>query len=182
MANKVIGSIPYSLSLRPVSPGNTESEKKIFPTIQSRETVTLKMLAQHIREHGSSFSVGTLYGVLADMVECTKEMLMSGYRVSLDGLASFYLTGKAKAVDSVDDFNPSQITLSIRTEVDAEARAYVNTNPEFEYVMTREEQANAKKAAKAALPQASASEGGNTGGSGNQGGSGGNTGGGDVTE
>ena len=181
MANNVIGSIPYSLALRPVNPGNTESEKKIFATLQTRETVTLKMLAQHIREHGSSFSVGTLYGVLADMVECTKEMLKSGYRVSLDGLASFYLTCKSEAADNIDEFSTAGMELNIRTEVDPEAKSFVNANPEFEYVMTREEQAAAKKAAKANLPQAPADGGGSTGG--NTGGSGtGGSGTGDVEE
>ena len=77
--NKTIGSVPYSLALRPSIPGDKNSEKKIYGTIQQRETIGLRQLAGHIREHGSSFSVGTLQGVLSDMVECTKELLKQGY-------------------------------------------------------------------------------------------------------
>lgn len=153
MANKVIGSIPYSLGYRLVSPGDAESAKKIFATLQQRETVSLRLLAQHIREHGSSFSVGTLYGVLSDMVECTKELLKSGYAVDFEGLARFYLTCKSKGVEKDEDFNAAtDITaINVRADVDSEATAYMNNDVDFEYVMTREEQQKAKKAAKAAL-------------------------------
>ena len=164
MANKVIGAIPYSLALRPINPGDAESEKKIFPSLQERETVTLKQLAFHMSEHGTPFSAGTIQGVLTDMVSCTKELLKAGYSVDFEGLSKFYLTCSAEASDTVQDFTTQKIKrINIRTDVDAEASAFINTDVDYEYVMTREEQAAAKKAAKANLPQEETTDDGGSG-------------------
>jgi len=168
MANKVIGALPYSLSLKVVNPGDAESEKKIGATLQERECITLSMLAQHMADHGTPFSKGVIQGVLVDMVECTKELLKAGYSVDLTGLAKFSLHASSKLVDSVQDFNPQNDIkkIVIRAGVDKAATAFMNTDVDYEYVMTREEQAKAKKAAKAALPQAEATGGDDTGSSG----------------
>ena len=175
MANKTIGSIPYSLALKVCNPNETEVEKKIYALAQSRETIGLRTLARHIREHGSSFSAGTLYGVLSDMVDCTLELLKSGYSVDYEGLGRFYVTLTSEGADTVDEFSTSLIKqVNLRFDVDNAASAEVNTDVEFEYSMTRQEQAKAKKAAKAALPNSTGdnSGGGNDNGGGNGGGNG----------
>ena len=157
MSNKVIGSIPYSLSLRLVNPGDAESEKKIAAILQSRETIGLKMLARHMSEHNTSFSEGTLYGVLADMVSCTVELLRAGYSVDLEGLAKFHLTCQSELADNIDEFNPQGNIkkVNVRATIDKDAQTqFAVSTLDFEYAMTREEQAKAKKAAKANLPQA----------------------------
>ena len=153
MGNKTIGSTPYSLALHPSIPGDKHSEKKVYGSIQQRETIGLKTLAQHIREHGSSFSVGTLQGVLSDMIECTRELLKQGYSVDFEGLMRLYVTGKSQGVDSAEDFNPAVhfTRINLRGDVADEVQTYLNSEVEFEYVMTREEQRLAKKAAKEAL-------------------------------
>ena len=153
MATKSIGSIPYGLAKRPSVPGDKESRKLIYGTVQQRDTIDLHLLASHIREHGSSFSVGTLVGVLNDMVECTQELLKQGYSVHYNGLMRLYVTGNSAGVENAEDFNPSVHfeRLNLRGDVDEDVQAYLNDSPVFEYVMTRQEQAIAKKAAKAAL-------------------------------
>ena len=154
MGTKTIGSMPYSLALRPTIPGDKNcTEKKIYGSIQQRETIGLRTLAQHIHEHGSSFSVGTLQGVLSDMVECTRELLKQGYSVDFEGLMRLYATANSQGVDNVEDFNPAThfTRINLRGDVDDEVQSFLNSEPSFEYVMTREEQAKAKKAAKAAL-------------------------------
>lgn len=182
MANKVIGSIPYSLGLRLVNPGDAESEKKIGATLQSRETIGLRMLAKHMAEHNTVYSEGTLYGVLTDMVSCTIELLRAGYSVDLEGLAKFHLTCSCNLADNIDEFNPqSNIKkVNVRSSIDTEAQAQFGVATlDFEYAMTREEQASAKKAAKANLPQAPQDD--NTSGGGSSG-SGGDDGDDGVTE
>ena len=171
MANNVIGSIPYSLGKAPLTPGDPESEMGIRAIAQVRETIDLRTLAKHIREHGSSFSVGTLYGVLADMVACTVELLRSGYSVDFDGLGRFYNSLQSKVLelkegdDASNVYTASNIEhVNIRCAISDEAEAALNTDTEFEYVMTRKEQAAAKKAAKQAL---GLTDGGTTNGNGN---------------
>ena len=180
--------MPYSLALRPSIPGDKTSEKKIYGQIQQRDTIGLRTLATHIHEHGSSFSVGTLQGVLSDMVECTRELLKQGYSVDFEGLMRLYITANSQGVDKVEDFNPAVhfTHINLRGDVDDEGQNFLNNEPDYEYVMTREEQAAAKKAAKAALvvegsdnggyttPSGGGNTGGNTGGN-----EGGGTGGGD---
>lgn len=164
MANNQIGSIPYSLSLHLVNPGDAESAKKIAATLQSRETIGLRLLAKHMANHATGISEGTIYHVLADMVNCTLELLKSGYSVDLDGLAKFYLTCKSDMADTIQEFSTSMIkAINIRTSVDENAKSEVNTDVDYEYVMTREEQAAAKKAAKANLPQEETTDDGGSG-------------------
>ena len=153
MALKSIGSLPYSLSLRLTTPGDKTSEKKIYGQIQQRETVGLRTVATHIREHGSSYSVGTLQGVLSDMVDCTRELLKQGYSVNFEGLMRLYVTANSQGVSKAEDFNPSAhfTRINLRVDVDDDVQDFLNNNPDYEYSMTREEQAAAKKAAKAAL-------------------------------
>ena len=171
--------MPYSLALRPSVPGDKTSEKKIYGSIQQRETIGLRTLATHIHEHGSSFSIGTLQGVLSDMVECTSELLKQGYSVNFEGLMRLYVTANSQGVDKVEDFNPSVhfTRINLRGDVDDEIQNYLNNDPVYEYVMTREEQAAAKKAAKAALvvegtASPDPSEGGGNDGGGQQNGGG----------
>ena len=110
MVTKTIGSMPYSLALRPTVPGEKDcTEKKIYGSIQQRDTIGLRTLASHIHEHGSSFSVGTLQGVLSDMVECTRELLKQGYSVDFEGLMRLYITANSQGVDKVDDFDPTKM-------------------------------------------------------------------------
>lgn len=153
MGNKVIGSLPYSLGKRKSNPSEKNSEMKIFGLLQQRETIGLKTLAKHIREHGSSFSVGTLQGVLSDMVDCTQELLKQGYSVNFEGLMRLYVTANSQGVDSAEEFLPNAhfTHLNLRGDVDSAIDNFLNDNPEFEYVMTRDEQAKAKRDAKAAL-------------------------------
>ena len=171
MATKEIGSMPYSLALRPSNPGDKNSEKKIYGQIQQRETIGLRTLASHISGHGSSFSVGTLQGVLSDMVDCTRELLKQGYSVDFEGLMRLYITVNSQGVDKVEDFDPAVhfTRVNLRGDVDADVQNFLNNNPEFEYVMTRDEQAAAKRAAKAALVvEGSSNSGGTTPGGGSQ--------------
>ena len=165
MATKEIGSMPYSLALRPSIPGDKNSEKKIYGQIQQRKTVGFRTLATHIREHGSSFSVGTLQGVLSDMVDCTRELLKQGYSVNFEGLMRLHVTVNSQGVDKVEDFDPAVhfTHVNLRGDVDDDVDNFLNNNPEFEYVMTRGEQAAAKKAAKAALVVDGPDDGGGSG-------------------
>ena len=178
MANRIIGAIPYSLGLRLKNPSEKDSEKEIVAYRQERETIDLDLLAKHIREHGSSFSRGTIYGVLQDAVECIVECLQGGYGVLLNGLGKFGVTLKCEGVDMDDDngFTAANITgVKVTFNPDSEMVNDLNTNAEFEYVATRAAQAQAKKDEKErvangettqSISGSSNSGGGNSGGSG----------------
>ena len=150
MANRIIGAIPYSLGLRLKNPAEKDSEKGIVAYRQERETIDLDLLAKHIKEHGSSFSKGTIYGVLQDAVECIVELLQGGYGVLLNGLGKFGVAIQCETVDMDEEFSPANIKgVKVTFNPDSEMVNSLNTNAEFEYVATRAAQAQAKKDEKA---------------------------------
>ena len=110
MANRIIGAIPYSLGLRLKNPSEKDSEKEIVAFRQERETIDLALLAKHIKEHGSSFSKGTIYGVLQDAVECIVECLQGGYGVLLNGLGKFGISLRCSGADMDEEFSAANIT------------------------------------------------------------------------
>ena len=52
------------------------------------ETFDIEKLAKHMANHNTPYSAGVIKGVLADMVACTKELILDGKNVKLDDLAS----------------------------------------------------------------------------------------------
>ena len=57
------------------------------PVINS--TIDIEALAHHMASHNTPFSAGVIKGVLTDMVNCIKELILDGKNVKLDDLAIF---------------------------------------------------------------------------------------------
>lgn len=60
---------------------------KWFARAVSDETFDLAKLAEHMSKHNSPYSSGVIKGVLTDMVDCIKELLLDGKSVKIDDLA-----------------------------------------------------------------------------------------------
>ena len=60
------------------------------------ETIDLDGLAEHMSSHHSPYSKGAIKGVLTDMIQCIKELLLEGKNVKIDDLAIFSLGIKNK--------------------------------------------------------------------------------------
>ena len=70
------------------------------------ETIDLDGLAEHMSNHNSPYSKGVTKGLLTDMINCIKELLLEGKNVKIDDLAIFSLGIKNKvAADSEEDFS-----------------------------------------------------------------------------
>ena len=88
-----------------------------FPVIE--ETVTLEGLAEHMSNHNTPFSKGAIKGMLTDMVNCIKELLLEGKNVKIDDLAIFSLGirnagGALKAEDFTVSKNIKGVKLRAR--------------------------------------------------------------------
>ena len=100
--------------IRYVLKQNNNEDSKVYgkwfayPVIE--ETLNLDALAEHMSNHNSPFSKGTIKGLLTDMVNCIKEVLLDGKNVKIDGLAIFSIGIKNKkgGADSEEDFNVSK--------------------------------------------------------------------------
>lgn len=68
---------------------------KFYPEVDRNETLSLRGLAQHIKDHGSIYTRDVIEGVLIKMSECIPELVSQGVGVKLDGLGKFYPTARS---------------------------------------------------------------------------------------
>ena len=100
--------IQYSVALL-ANPQKPEEAKKAYAFIQLTGNVDINELAQHIIDHGSNFSKGTVVGVITDLVTCTKELLSQGYKVCLGDLGSFEPSLSSQGAKTKDEFTDANI-------------------------------------------------------------------------
>ena len=82
-------------------------KNKFYARAFHDETVGLEELAEHMANHNTPYSKGTIHGVLKDMVACVRELLLDSKKVKLDNLAIFSLGLTSKPADSPETFTPS---------------------------------------------------------------------------
>ncbi len=68
---------------------NAKANDKFFGRPFVTETIDLNSLAEHMASHNSPFSAGVIKGLMTDMVNCIKELLLEGKNVKIDNLAIF---------------------------------------------------------------------------------------------
>ena len=85
-----------------------------YPVIE--ETVNLEGLSEHMSSHNSPFSKGVIKGLLTDMVNCIKELLLEGKNVKIDDLAIFSIGIKNTkgGADDEEDFSVSKNISSVK--------------------------------------------------------------------
>jgi predicted histone-like DNA-binding protein len=85
-----------------------------YPVIE--ETVNLDGLSEHMSNHNSPFSKGVIKGLLTDMVNCIKELLLEGKNVKIDDLAIFSIGIKnAKGgAEKEEDFSVTKNISSVK--------------------------------------------------------------------
>ena len=62
---------------------------KFYPRVSYKQTLNIHEMAQHMAEHNTPFSEGTIEGILRDFVKCTREQTLMGNTVKVDDLAIF---------------------------------------------------------------------------------------------
>ena len=79
---------------------------KVYARPVVTQTINLDGLAEHMAEHNTGFSPGSVKGLLTDMVRCIKELVLKGIAVKIDDLAIFSIGLRTKSgADSTDDFS-----------------------------------------------------------------------------
>lgn len=88
---------------------NTNEKSDYVNMYSARATydgiVDLDGLVKHMASHNSPFSEGTIAGVLKDMVNCIKELLLDSKKVKISDLAIFSLGLKSVYASSPKTFN-----------------------------------------------------------------------------
>lgn len=82
---------------------------KVYARPVVTQTINLDGLAEHMAEHNTGFSPGSVKGLLTDMVRCVKELVLKGIAVKIDDLAIFSIGLRTKSgANSKDDFSVSK--------------------------------------------------------------------------
>lgn len=80
----------------------------------NEETYDTDRLAQHMSEHNTPYSPGVIKGVLTDMINCIKELMIDGKNVKLDDLAIFSVGIQSKGAPSLKEFSVAGNVTNVR--------------------------------------------------------------------
>ena len=104
--------INYSIAIMGTKPGTKKeniTQTKAYGTAQVHEVLTFEKFCQHVAEHNSPFSKGTIKGVLVDAVHCIREQLLAGNKVKLGELGDFHVELACEGAVTTDDFSTANI-------------------------------------------------------------------------
>ena len=142
--------INYSLVKRFAKVGDETSVMLTYGTAQAVKTLSLYDFAKHIAEHGSVYGRSDVQAILTMAVDCLREMLLAGYKVSLGDLGDFSVTLRGKGVEDANTYNPAAQVRKIRVNwTPGELFRNLAEDAEYNLVPTLREKAALLKAVKA---------------------------------
>ena len=137
--------IQYSVAMM-ANPMNAEEAKKAYANLQLTGVVALTELAEHITEHNSVYSKGTIVGVLTELGVCMRELILQGYKIQLGDIGSFSPTVSSEGIEKKEEFTAQNIkSMSVLFSAGT-ALQNLRRDAEFEKTITRKAQAAALKA------------------------------------
>ena len=81
-------------------------------TVTMGKTVELEDLAEHMAQHNTPYSEGVIKGVLTDMVNCIRELVLEGKSVKIPNLCIFSAGIKTRGADRAQDFSAATNVVS----------------------------------------------------------------------
>jgi len=96
--NKMVGSKNYG---------------KWYAMATVNQTYDLEKLAEHMANHHTPYSKGAILGVLTDMVNCIRELVLDGNSVKIPNLAIFSAGLTTRLADTRKDFNVANNITSV---------------------------------------------------------------------
>ena len=85
---------------------NPESQAygKYYARVETKREMGIHAMAQHMAEHNTPFSEGTIEGILRDFVNCAREMCLMGNTVKIDDLAIFKCSVEANGLQLAEGY------------------------------------------------------------------------------
>ena len=100
--------IQYSVAMM-ANPMKPEEAKKAYANLQLTGIVDINELANHITEHNSVFSKGTVVGVLTELSVCMRELILQGYKILLGEIGTFAPAISSEGAETKEDFSATNI-------------------------------------------------------------------------
>lgn len=141
------------------NPAKPEEPKKAYSVAQYAEKMTLAEFSEHIADHKSVYDAEDVQAILGKAVKCLLEMLLAGRKVELGKLGDFSLTLQGKGTATAKEYNPDVCVEKVNV-VWTPGKQFKNLKEKasFNFVASRDEQAEAKRRAKAQGTETDASE------------------------
>ena len=143
--------IDYSITIMSAQPGTKKAdvtETKAYGSAQVREKLDLNKFAKHITDHGCAYDRGDVSAILTKAVDCLREMMLAGNKVTLGELGSFYPELQTKGAVLAEDFSVDNIKAVNVRWVPGKLFKDLRSEAEFQLVPTRLAQAEAEKVIK----------------------------------
>lgn len=77
------------------------------------KTVNLEELAEHMAAHNTPYSEGIIKGVLTDMINCIRELVLEGKAVKIPNLCIFSAGITTRPADSAKEFSVASNVRSV---------------------------------------------------------------------
>jgi predicted histone-like DNA-binding protein len=91
------------------NPFHPEEPKKAYAYLQSRGTLTIDEIADHMVSHGCPYDRGDIVAIIIKLVTCTKELMQDGYIVQLGDLGTLRLTCRSEGALTLRKFTRNNI-------------------------------------------------------------------------
>ena len=111
------GILKYKLVTR-INPQNKSEQPKWYAKAVQDRTIDFEGLVTHMSEHNSPYSRGVIHGVLTDMLDCVKELLLDGKSVRIGDLGLFSVGLKTRGAKTREKWTVAThvqgVTLNVR--------------------------------------------------------------------
>ncbi len=110
MANNAKGILKYRKVERTLKYGKNAGQPKWYAAAAVDRVVSFEDFISHISDHGSTFSRGTIHGVLTDALDHLQELILDGKSVRIGELGLFSCGMSSRAEDSEADVSAKSVT------------------------------------------------------------------------
>lgn len=158
MVNFSISAMPVRLQKGAdgqISYNADSTQVRYYAKAQTAARMNFDQFAEHVASHNSKYHKGDIQAVIVETMRCLKEELFNGKSIQLSDLGTFCLTLNGPGAPSVSDFNVQENITSIKvrwTPGSAFRNLRKDSDLQLVQVLTRDENADIKKAKKQASP------------------------------
>ena len=103
------GNIKYRKVKRTPQTGENAGKELWYATVVTDREMSFEEFVDHISSHNSPYSRGTVHGVMMDMLDCMKELILDGKSVRLGDLGLFSIGMSSRGEVSKDKVNSASV-------------------------------------------------------------------------
>ena len=103
------GNIKYRKVKRTPQTGENAGKELWYATVVTDREMNFEEFVDHISSHNSPYSRGTVHGVMMDMLDCLKELILDGKSVRLGDLGLFSIGMSSRGEVSRDNVTSASV-------------------------------------------------------------------------